>query len=53
MKCIYCDKEASAKIGESNGNIFNALLGKKCWVKKEVYVCRQHYYAHKNDKEVC
>ena len=46
VKCYYCQKrEASAKIGESKGNIANALLGRKCWVKTEFYSCRKCYDA--------
>jgi len=44
--CFYCPKEACAKIGESKGNILLALFGKKCWNKKEIYVCKEHYYKH-------
>jgi hypothetical protein len=43
MKCFFCGKEACAKVGGSKGNIFLALLGKKCWDKKEIYVCREHF----------
>jgi len=43
MKCFYCDKEACAKIGTSKGNIFSALLGRRCWSKTELYVCRKHF----------
>lgn len=43
IRCFYCEKEAQAKIGESKGNILNALLGKKCWSKIERYVCKNHY----------
>lgn len=42
--CFVCEKnEASAKIGESKGNILLALFGKRCWSKKEIYVCKQCY----------
>ena len=41
--CYYCRRQAQAKIGTSKGSIWNALLGKKCWDKKEIYVCRKHY----------
>lgn len=43
MKCFYCFNEASAKIGTSKGNILKALLGRKCWDKREIYVCRSCY----------
>ena len=43
MKCFYCEREASAKIGEAKGNIWKALLGMKSWSKNEMYVCRKHY----------
>ena len=43
MKCFFCKHEASSKIGTSKGNIFKALLGKKCWEKDEFYVCKKHY----------
>jgi hypothetical protein len=43
MKCFYCKKEASAKVGNSKGNIFNALFGRNCWQKSEIYVCKEHY----------
>jgi hypothetical protein len=43
MKCFYCKKEASAKVGNSKGNILNALFGRNCWQKSEIYVCKEHY----------
>lgn len=46
MECFYCGREACAKIGESKGNILAALLGRRCWNKKEIYVCRKCYEAH-------
>ena len=43
VKCFYCDAEACAKIGGAKGNIWNALLGRKAWDKREKYVCREHF----------
>ena len=43
VKCHYCEREASAKIGTARGNIFNALFGRKAWDKMEVYVCERHF----------
>jgi len=43
MRCMFCNMPASAKIGTSTGNIFKALLGKKCWEKDEYYFCKDHY----------
>jgi len=40
MKCFYCGREASAKIGKANGNIWRALFGGCAWKKTEKYVCR-------------
>ena len=42
---MYCKKEACAKIGTSKGNIFQALFGKTCWNKREIYVCEKHYLS--------
>ena len=43
MKCFKCGKEASSKVGESAGSIWKAILGKRCWLKKEIYLCRECY----------
>lgn len=43
IKCFFCKKEACAKIGQTQGNIFSAFFGKKCMEKREVYVCKIHY----------
>ena len=44
MRCYYCQKrEACMKVGESRGNIANAILGRRCWVKTEFYCCRECY----------
>lgn len=41
MQCYECQKnEASVKIGNSKGSIWSALLGKRCWAKMEIYLCR-------------
>jgi len=41
MKCYYCRREACAKIGDSKGSILSAMLGRTCWKKSEIYVCRK------------
>jgi len=43
MKCFECGKEASSKVGESQGSIWRALIGRRCWLKKEIYLCRNCY----------
>lgn len=43
MKCFYCKKEASAKIGNAKADILGSLFGKQAWNKSEIYVCRKHY----------
>ena len=48
IKCFYCDREASSKIGSSKANIWKAIFpffGKPL-VKSEIYVCRSHYEEH-------
>gem|GEM_PF-4499307 len=47
MKCFYCDREASAKIGSAKGNLWMSLLGLKTWDKKEIYVCRKCFEKRK------
>ena len=54
MKCFVCSamgkkEEACAKLGTSKGNIFSALLGRKCWKKSEIYVCEKHWRLMKDD----
>jgi len=51
LKCHYCDREASAKIGEAKGNILKALFATgNAWDKSEKYVCRKHYLLLKPKK---
>ena len=52
MKCFFCNKEACAKAGSAQGNIWSALLPsslmnapsqKSTWSKSEKYLCRKHF----------
>ena len=44
MRCYKCNRrEASTKIGMSKGSILSALFGRKCWEKKEIYLCKRCY----------
>jgi len=51
VKCFYCRKEASAKIGTAEGSLLSAIvpsclkkfLKVKTWTKDEKYVCKKHY----------
>jgi hypothetical protein len=53
IKCYYCSSEACAKIGDSKGSIWAALLGRKCWKKSEFYVCRKHFMMQEAENTRC
>ena len=52
MKCYDCGEEACAKVGGSKGSFLSMLLGRKCWNKKEFYVCRG-CYEKRQGKNLC